>query len=142
MNYSKTSYILFNPIKSEKKSYLALVHSPLTFGIEISSFANKTTTSTLHIICNNVLRALQGVDKFYNVKQLYLNYNVLPVKLLSHFCIAKHIFISINFQYDDSSNPAYDLFRPGLPVHRYSTRLSETNYLFKENKKTVPGIVC
>ena len=113
-----------------KMLYFALVHSRLLYGIELYSTACKTSIYPLQISNNRVLRTLQNVNRYYSIKKLHENYNLLPIDLLGNLCICKRVYSSINNHKD--ANPAYDCFKATAPKHSYSTRLSNTNYLYKQ----------
>ena len=66
MIYNRRQYL---PDSARKQIYYALLNSRLLYGVPIYSYTNKNVIEPLHIACNRVLRALQGVSRFYNVKK-------------------------------------------------------------------------
>ena len=84
-------------------------------------------------LANRILRTLQGLTRFSNVKDLYIAYDVLPVglHLLHKFCMAKLIYKCI---YSKIEVPMVisAMFNLNHACHSYPTRLSEINYLYKK----------
>ena len=77
-----------------------MIHSRVHYCIEVYANATWNVLQPLHVACNRVLRTLQGLSRFSNVKDLYVAYDVLPIHLLHKFCMAKLIYKCLN------SNPA------------------------------------
>ena len=72
---------------------------------------------------------MQGHIRFYNVKQLYLNYNILPVLQLYKYSVCKVIYKCFN--YDGLMSTAIkDIFKYLRSYHSCNTRLSSTNYIY------------
>jgi len=109
-----------------------MVHSRVSYCIEVYGNATWNILQPLHISCNRILRTLQGLTRFSNVKDLYIAYDVLPVHLLHKYCMAKLIYKCIN---SNSTMPAVTsaMFNLSHACHSYPTRLSETNYLYKKS---------
>jgi hypothetical protein len=124
----------FLPDPCRKMLYFALIQSRIQYGIEVYGFTNNHIIEPLQIAQNRTLRCLQNVDRYFSVKELYANYNTLPVHLLSKFNLCKLVYTSLNVQ-SPSINSVYDLFKLNKPDHNYPTRLSATNYLFKKSNK-------
>ena len=86
----------------------------------------------LHVSCNRVLRTLQGLTRFSHVKNLYIAYDVLPVYLQHKFLMAKMIYkcLKSNIEMPAVTNAIFNLNHAS---HNYPTRLSQTNYLYKQS---------
>jgi len=96
------------------------------------SVYGKTTSKLLqplHISCNRVLRTLQYQNRFCNVKQLYLNFNILPVHQLYKLSICKMVYKCLNYN-GPVSTAIRDIFKSIQLNHSYHTRLSNTSYIF------------
>ena len=78
------------------------------------------------------LRTLQGLSRFSNVKDMYIAYDILPVHLLHKFCIAKLIYKCLH---SNIAMPTVisEMFNLNHANHSYPTRLSQTNYLYKQS---------
>ena len=126
MLYRRRDYI---PHSCRRNLYYALVHSRIQYGIEIYGKTTLKLLQPLHISCNRVLRTLQGQTKFCNVKQLYLNYNAMPIHQLHKLSVCKMIYKCLN--YDGSMSTAIrDIFKSLQSNHSCNTRLANTNYLY------------
>ena len=64
------------PISCRRNLFLAITYSHVRYCIEVYFTAKKSTIDPLHIACNRALRTFQGVNRFHNVKQLYINYDI------------------------------------------------------------------
>ena len=78
-----------------RKLYFSLIYSSLIYCIEIYGSAKRKLLNPLIIKCNSLLRIIQDKTRFDHVKDLYINYNTLPVHLLYKLFILKlmHRFI-------------------------------------------------
>lgn len=127
--YSRRDII---PMSCRRNLFFALIHSRVHYCIEVYGNASWNVLQPLHVACNKVLRTLQGLSRFSKVKDLYVAYDVLPIHLLHKFCMAKMIYKCLN------SNLAMPtvisaMFNLNHASHSYSTRLSDTNYLYKKS---------
>lgn len=127
--YSRRDYI---PMSCRRNLFFSMIHSRVHYCIEVYANATWNVLQPLHVACNRVLRTLQGLSRFSNVKDLYVAYDVLPIHLLHKFCMAKLIYKCLN------SNPAMPtvisaMFNLNHASHSYSTRLSHTHYLYKKS---------
>jgi hypothetical protein len=119
-----------------KKLYFALIYSRIEYCLEVYSCTNKSIIDPLHIACNRALRTFQCTSRYYNVKQLYMNYDILPVHLLGQLCVGKFVYKSLHYATPASSS-AKNLFQAlNKPFHDYPTRLTSTNYLYKKPDKS------
>jgi hypothetical protein len=119
-----------------KQLFFALIYSRLQYCIEVYSTANKSIIDPLYIACNLALRTFQNANRYHNVKQLYIEYDILPINLLGNLCVAKYIFKSLQSESMNVSS-ARNLFRVlNRPFHNYPTRLASTNYLYKKTGKS------
>ena len=132
MIYSRRQYL---PDSCRRRLYFSLVNSRLLYGIQVYSETKKNILDPLHISCNRVLRALQGVNRSYNVKRLYNNYDVLPVHLLGNLSICKLVYKCVSSSHNHISSATCNLFRLNNANHAYATRLSSSNYLYKKSCK-------
>ena len=119
--YSRRDYI---PLTHRKKLFVSLVHSRIQYCIEVYGNATWSVLQPVHVACNRVLRTLQGLSRFSNVKDMYIAYDVLPVHLLHRFCTAKLIYKCLH------SNIAMPtvisaMFNLNHASHSYPTRLSD-----------------
>jgi len=124
----------FLPNSCRRNLYFALVYPHLQYGIEVYSQTYNFIIEPLIIACNRILRILQNVDRYSSVKDLYCNYDILPVHLLSKLRICKLVYKSINCQYAMPSSTSH-LLRLNQACHGYPTRLSTTNYLYKKSNR-------
>jgi len=131
MLYSRRDLL---PNSCRRNLYFALVYPHLQYGIEVYSQTYNYIIEPLNIACNRVLRTLQNVDRYSSVKDLYRNYDILPVNLLSKLRICKLVFKCINCQYTMPSSTSR-LFRLNQACHGYPTRISSTNYLYKKSNR-------
>ena len=122
----------FIPLSCRKELFFSMVHSRVHYCIEVYGNATWNIIQPLHIACNRVLRTLQGLSRYSNVKDMYIAYDVLPVHLLHKFCIAKLIYKCLNCSI---VMPAVinAMFNLNHAPHRYPTKLSKTNYLYKKS---------
>jgi hypothetical protein len=127
MLYKRRDFI---PMNCRKHLYFALVHSRIHYGISVYGFATQKSLQSLHISCNKVLRTLQGQHKFYNIKQLYKNYNLIPVQQLQMLTIGCMIYKIIKGEKCLLSSVMCDIFKFNQGNHSYSTRLVDTNFLY------------
>ena len=67
------------PAGTAKNLYFSYVYSRLTYGIELYGSSTKTVLHPLEITCNKLLRTLQNAPFRYPTKNLYINYNTLPI---------------------------------------------------------------
>ena len=117
------------PMQCKKNIYFALIHSNLSYCIEVYGNTPKSNLNPLIIKCNNLLRVLQNKPRKTHVCDLYSYFNTLPVNLLSHFSILKLIH---RCQYDSVNVPVAisQLFTTGCSIHRYNTR-SNNNFILQ-----------
>jgi hypothetical protein len=133
MIYSRRGYLSNSCLK---EIFMALIYSLLQYCIEVYISTNKSVIDPLHIACNRALRTFQGVNRYFNVKQLYSNYNILPVHLLGNLRVCKYIYRSLHVK-DSSTNSTCNLFSALMnPHHNYPTRLKSTGYLYKKPSKS------
>jgi hypothetical protein len=123
------------PLSCRRNLYFALINSHIQYGVELYGNASITALKPLNTAVNKVLRTLQNQNRYCDVKQLYLNYNVLPINLLFKISVAKMIFKSLNYQ-GTVSNSTREMFANYVPNRYYLTRLSRTNYLYAPSNRT------
>ena len=113
--------------------FFSLIYSLLVYCVEIYGCAKSKFLRPLIIKCNVVLRILQDKPRTYHVKDLYLNYNTLPVDLLHKFFILKlmHRFV---YNRQDLPDAISNLFTANNDVHNYNTR---SKYHFNLSNVTV-----
>ena len=71
---------------------------------------------------------LQSQARFCNNKSLYVNYDILPVRMQYNLSIFKLIFKCLYYD-GPMSNITKGIFALSAPNHAYATRMSLTNYL-------------
>ena len=129
MIYSRRRYL---PNSCLKELFSALIYSILQYCIEVYISTNKSTIEPLHIACNRALRTFQGVNRYYKVKQLYSNYEILPIHLLGNLRVCRYIYRSLHF-ICSVPNSTCNLFKVLTEsCHDYPTRLKSTSYLYKK----------
>ena len=129
MLYSRRDFL---PNSCRRNLYFALVYPHLQYGIEVYSQTNAYIIEPLHIACNRVLRTLQNADRYSNVKHLYCFYDTLPVSLLGKLRLSKLIYKSLYCQ-DSVPCSTSHLLKLNQSYHGYHTRISATNYLYKQS---------
>jgi hypothetical protein len=111
------------PKDSLKMIYYALVHSKILYGIEAYGVANSTCLKKLIVLNNKILRILQFRKLDCPIKDLYVQYNTLPVPALYDYQI-----LSFMFKYNHHSNVLPSAFNNffvlNKNVHNYQTRNS------------------
>ena len=75
----------------------------------------------LIIKCNSLLRILQDKPRFFSVKELFRNYDTLPVKLLYKLFILKLMYRIVYCRYLLPS-VIVNLFSTNDDIHTYNTR--------------------
>ena len=65
--------------------YFAFAHSSISYALEVYAAANFCYLNKLIILNNKLLRIIQFKRKFYRVKQLYENFNILPINLFHNY---------------------------------------------------------
>ena len=130
--YARRNFVNVN---CRKKLFFALIYPCLLYGIEIYSLTCKYIIEPLIIACNRSLRICQNVNLYYHTKQLYNNYNILPVDLLGKLRISKCIYKILRMK-DSVSKSTSSLFSLNNANHNYSTRTSNSYYLYKEANKS------
>jgi len=104
-----------------KKLYFSLIYSSLIYCIEIYGNSKIKNLNPLIIKCNSLLRIIQEKTRFDHVKDLYLDYNTLPVHLLYKLFLLK---LMHRFIYNRQSLPIVisNLFCTNDNVHTFNTR--------------------
>ena len=72
----------FLPMNCKRNIYFALIHSNLTYCIEVYANVNKSSLHPLIIKCNRLLRSLQLKSRRTSLFELYSSFGTLPVDLL------------------------------------------------------------
>ena len=133
MLFKRTEYL---PVSTRRNIYFSLIQSRIKYGIEVYANTSKIALQPLNTANNRVLRTSQNQSRFRHVKQLYVNYNTIPLHLMHEFYLGKLIFRCLNCKPNyNSSNVMLSLFNQNEASHSYSTGLSETNYLYAESDK-------
>src|SRR5688572_13798086 len=131
MLYKRRDYI---PLNCRRSLYFALVHPRIQYGIEIYGKTTLKLLQPLHISCNRVLRTLQGQNRYCSVKQLYLNFNILPLNQLYKYSVCKIIYKSLNFN-GLMSTAVREIFKSLQSNHPYHMRLSNTCYIYSNSNR-------
>ena len=116
---SRTDALL--PIKCKKNIYFALIHSILIYCIEAYGNVSNSKLNPLSVKCNRLLRLLQCKPRCTPLRDLYSNFNILPINLLFNFHTLK--FIHKCF-YNNSFLPVIvrTWFIRGNTLHSHNTR--------------------
>ena len=112
------------PVACLKNLYFALVHSQMIYGLEIYGNTFSTYLEPLQIINNKILRILQNKPLSAPIKNLYSNFNTLPLQSLRDF---KIISLVHKFVHNVSGLPPIfcEYFTYNSQVHSYNTRQCE-----------------
>jgi len=123
----RRSYLL--PPMCKRNVYFALVYSKLVYGVEVYANTCMSYLKPLIIKCNSLLRVLQNAKRTTRNKDLYKNYNTLPVNMLFNLNLMK---LMHNCLYSSSTMPKVicNLFKTGDDVHNYNTRNSKMFFIF------------
>ena len=116
--YRKRSLL---PNSCKQSLYFALVHSQISYGLELYGFNYISVLNPLKIMCNRTLRALQSKPRDFPVNVLYKNYNTLPIDVLFKF----YILILVHkcyYGHNVVPDVISSMFVRNSDVHQYSTR--------------------
>ena len=107
--------------RCRKNIYFGLVYSSLVYCIEVYGRAKKSVLKPLIVKCNTFLRILQDKPRRYSIKELYRNYETLPVNLLYKLFILKLMYRVV---YCKCLLPSVivNLFSINDDIHSYNTR--------------------
>ena len=131
MLFKRREYI---PTHSRRDLYNALINSRIQYGLEIYGNASTNVLQPLFVASNRALRTLQNQNRYCNVKQLYVNYNILPADLFHKFLMGKMIFKCINcHDFSCMSTVIMEMFNLQHKEYSYDTRLSKSNYLYPKS---------
>ena len=111
-----------------KKIYFALIHSHLVYGIELYANTFATYLDPLIKLNNKILRIIQFKPFRTPTKQLYSEFNTLPIPDLHKY----HVLLLMHkFDHDKSSLPIHfrDLFRLNRDIHNIQTRQSNLYHM-------------
>lgn len=124
--FYRYKYIL--PFNCRKNLYYALVHSNITYAIEIYGLTTKTNICKLNIACNRILRSLQNGNKTTPINTLYSNFNLLMVNDLHKLNLMKLMYKCI---YMPTTLPTHftQLFQTNSQIHNHNTRGSNSIHL-------------
>ena len=101
--------------------YFSYIYPKISYGVELYGSGPKSCVDQLEIMCNCILRILQNQHFLYPTRNLYLNYNTLPVHSLFNFTLSRLTFKYINFPH--LIPPAISqLLQLNKEVHSYNTR--------------------
>ena len=103
-----------------KNLYFSLIYSNLIYCIEAYGHVNKTVLKSLNLKCNSLLRVLQNKPRSFRVKDLYSNYNTLPINALFKFSVLK-LMHSVIFYKNELPIVFCNLFQNNCDVHSYNT---------------------
>jgi len=108
--------------------YFSLIYPYLLFGIEIYANSDKYILKNLIVLNNKILRILQKQPYETHTKDLYTNYNTLPIPQLHIYqlLVLVHKFVF----HVNKLPPAFsDYFTLNSTVHNYDTRRKNDLYL-------------
>ena len=117
------------PTDCRKNLYFALVQLKIQYGIALYGFSTQKLLKELYASCNRILRTLQNRHRYYNVRQLYINFNTLPVMQLHELNIGTMIYKCLNGN-TLMSSVIREIFQLNHVYHTHNTRLSITNHLY------------
>ena len=115
----RKKYLL--PMFCRKNIYFALVYSSLIYCIEVYGKARKSVLNPLIVKCNLLLRILQDKPRTHNVKELYKQYDTLPVNLLYKLFILKLMY-RVVYCRSCLPNVISNLFIINDNIHSHNTR--------------------
>ena len=115
---------LFLPMNCKRNIYFALIHSNLTYCIEVYANVNKSSLHPLIIKCNRLLRSLQLKSRRTSLFELYSSFGTLPVDLLFDYHTIKFMHRNL---YNSHMMPktVQNWFLRGSSVHAHNTRHKE-----------------
>ena len=111
-----------------KKVYFALIHSHLVYGIELYANTFAKYLDPLIKLNNKILRIIQFKPFRTPTKQLYSEFNTLPIPDLHKY----HVLLLMHrFEHYKSSLPIHfrDLIRLNRDVHNIQTRQSNLYHM-------------
>lgn len=117
--------------------FYSLVYSKINYGIEIYLNTTKKIIHPLEIALNQVLRALQFKPYTTPLKELYENYNVLPLTKIFQLKLLSFAYISCKFS---STLPVQlqNLITTNFQFHSHYTRASQNLHIPNNFKSTSP----
>ena len=127
----------FLPLNCKRNIYFGLIHSVLTYCIEVYANVNKSSLKPLIIKCSRLLRMLQFLPRRTPLYDLYSTFGTLPIDLLFEYHTLK--FMNRCF-YDSSNIPTIssNLFSRGTHIHTHNTRHRDNFHIqSKFNPKSI-----
>ena len=119
---------------SAKLIYNSLILSHVSYGLEIYGTSPKCRLQPLEILCNKILRTLQNINRYHKTKDLYLNFNTLPLSLLFKFSILKIIFKCVHLP-DCTPTIILSKLQFHKDIHSYATK-SQGDFHFSNDNPT------
>ena len=122
------------PVSMLKDMYYAFVYTHILYGIELYANTTNTNLNKLITLHNKLLRILQSKPRTTHTRQLYLNYNVLPIPELHKQQLI--IFVYKYLYHSDLLPRAFldnDYFALNNIIHNYNTRRHTNVHIFGVN---------
>ena len=122
------------PVSMLKDMYYAFVYTHILYGIELYANTTNTNLNKLITLHNKLLRILQSKPRTTHTRQLYLNYNVLPIPELHKQQLI--IFVYKYLYHSDLLPRVFldnDYFALNNIIHNYNTRRHTNVHIFGVN---------
>lgn len=139
--FYKLSY--YTPQNILKMLYYSMVHSKITYGIEVYANTYQTFLHDLIILNNRILRITQKKNRRTHVEELYFSYKTLPIDKLFNYRLLLHAHAIIN-----KSNNIPPFFHKTFilnnQIHTHNTRshqdIHRTSFNSVFGRKTTPNL--
>ena len=117
------------PLPILRTLYFTLIYPHLLYGIEIYGNASASCLDPLVKLNNKILRILQGKNRYSHIRNLYTEYETLPISLLFQFQILKFVYKS---HHTPEFLPAIynNYFIPNSVIHQHNTRSKKDLHRF------------
>jgi len=112
---------IFLPSNCKRNIYFALIHSNITYCIEVYANVSNSVIHPLIVKCNRLLRSLQIKPRTTPLFELYSAYNTLPIDLLFEYYTLKFMHKSIHNSQSMPIN-VQNWFVRGSTLHSHNTR--------------------
>ena len=126
------------PVSCRRAIFFSLIHSHITFCIEIYGAANKRHLKPLQLIQNKALRALQFRSRFYPNNELHKFFNILKLSDLYRFKVT-NLIRSILHDTGRIPEPIRKLVRRRGSVHTHNTRKAESLLYVARHRTKIAG---
>jgi len=132
--FYKLKFII--PYRVLRMLYFSLVHSQISYGIEVYGVSDKTTLNKLLVLNNKILRIILNEKYSCPTKNLYNTFNILPIEALYQFRL---LLMMHKFTHSNSLLPRAISNRFSLNHQIHSHRTRSANNFHIENVNTNYG---